>query len=108
MPENGRVFAPIAPSDAPPRTIGSDLGRIDAHAIAPEECDEAPEVTDAMFARGRWVEPVGQRPPGRPRSDAPKRLTTLRLDADLLERMRSEGKGWQSRVNAILRVHFGL
>ena len=40
---------------------------------------------------------------GRPRKKEPKRQVTLRLDADLLEDLRSLGKGWQTKVNAALR-----
>jgi uncharacterized protein (DUF4415 family) len=40
---------------------------------------------------------------GRPKSDAPKRQVTLRLDRDVVERLRASGPGWQTRVNAALR-----
>jgi len=46
--------------------------------------------------------------PGRPRSPAPKRQVTLRLDPEVLEKFRSTGKGWQSRINAELRKVLGL
>lgn len=32
-----------------------------------------------------------------------KRQVTLRLDADVLDYFRSQGRGWQGRVNAVLR-----
>ncbi|WP_353136756.1 BrnA antitoxin family protein [Limnohabitans sp.] len=44
-----------------------------------------------------------KRPRGRPRAEAPKVFTAIRLDADLLEAFKSTGKGWQTRVNAALR-----
>ena len=44
--------------------------------------------------------PVRRR--GRPQGQN-KALVTLRLDKDLLERLRSQGKGWQTRANALLR-----
>lgn len=40
---------------------------------------------------------------GRPVSEQPKVSTSIRLDADLLEVLRATGRGWQSRVNSILR-----
>jgi len=40
---------------------------------------------------------------GRPPSDAPKQAVSIRLDPDVLERLRASGPGWQSRVNDILR-----
>ena len=32
-----------------------------------------------------------------------KKLVSIRLDQDVLERARAEGPGWQTRINAILR-----
>ncbi len=32
-----------------------------------------------------------------------KKMTTIRLDADVLAWLRSQGKGYQTRINAILR-----
>lgn len=40
---------------------------------------------------------------GRPVSDNPKVFTSIRLDADIVERFKQDGKGWQTRVNAALR-----
>ena len=42
---------------------------------------------------------------GRPKLDAPKRLVSLRLDPEVIERFRATGPGWQSRINQILREH---
>ena len=35
-----------------------------------------------------------------------KEQTTLRLDADMLDWFRAQGKGYQTRINAILRRYF--
>ena len=35
-----------------------------------------------------------------------KAHTTLRLDADVLDWFRAQGKGYQTRINAILRKYF--
>ena len=35
----------------------------------------------------------------------PKVPVSIRLDADLVEHFRSSGRGWQTRVNAILRAY---
>lgn len=40
---------------------------------------------------------------GRPRVESPKQPVTIRLDADVLEKFRATGKGWQSRINDALR-----
>jgi uncharacterized protein (DUF4415 family) len=42
---------------------------------------------------------------GRPKSDKPKELVSVRLDADALAFLRSSGPGWQTRLNALLAAH---
>jgi uncharacterized protein (DUF4415 family) len=39
---------------------------------------------------------------GRPKSNDPKQIVTIRLDRDVLERLKAEGAGWQTRVNTHL------
>lgn len=53
----------------------------------------APEIVARQLRRGR----------GRPKLVAPKRQVTLRLDADVIDGLRSTGRGWQTRVNEALR-----
>ena len=45
---------------------------------------------------------------GRPKLDNPKQAVNLRLDADVLEKFRASGPGWQTRINDALRVAAGL
>jgi uncharacterized protein (DUF4415 family) len=45
---------------------------------------------------------------GRPPSDNPKRAVKLRLDADVIERFKAGGAGWQTRMNQALRKAAGL
>lgn len=40
---------------------------------------------------------------GNPRNRSRKEPVTIRLDADLLAFLRGTGKGWQTRVNQVLR-----
>ena len=40
---------------------------------------------------------------GRPKAEAPKVSTTIRLDADIVQRFRDHGPRWQSRINSALR-----
>ncbi len=73
--------------------------------------DDAPELTDDFFERAalkdgdRVLRPaqgtLTKR--GRPKLDNPKRQVTLRLDSDLIDRLRESGPGRQSRINEILR-----
>ena len=53
-----------------------------------------PEVVNA-FKRSR----------GRPRKANPKVSTTLRLDPEVLEYFREQGKGWQTRISEALREY---
>ena len=34
-----------------------------------------------------------------------KEAISIRIDADVLEKLRASGEGWQSRVNAVLRAY---
>ncbi|MGE4431883.1 MAG: BrnA antitoxin family protein [Sphingobium sp.] len=40
--------------------------------------------------------------PGRPKGET-KEQVTLRIDKDVLAKFRASGRGWQSRVNEVLR-----
>jgi len=42
---------------------------------------------------------------GRPPKDSPKVLVTSRYDADIIERFRAQGDGWQTRMNDALRTY---
>ena len=37
-----------------------------------------------------------------------KRQVTISLDPDVVEAAKAGGAGWQTRINAVLRRHFGL
>lgn len=80
------------------RTLGSDLKRVDAHKVAAEEYDDLPELTDAMLAKAKLLEngkPVRR---GRPPLAMPKKQVTIRLPADVLEKWKATGPGWQTRM----------
>jgi uncharacterized protein (DUF4415 family) len=40
---------------------------------------------------------------GRPALEQPKQQVTLRLDADVVEKFRATGTGWQTRINETLK-----
>ncbi len=67
--------------------------------------DDAPKLTDAWFDGADLMEGERLIRRGRPKSDAPKKLVSLRLDQDVIERFRATGPGWQSRINETLRNH---
>jgi uncharacterized protein (DUF4415 family) len=80
--------------------------------IAPDTPDdENPEWTARDFAEAKrvWEIPelahLSKRKPGErgPQKAPTKQQVTLRLDRDVIERFRSTGSGWQSRINEVLR-----
>jgi uncharacterized protein (DUF4415 family) len=65
------------------RSLKSDLARIDAHKVNPEEYEELPELTEDMLARATVNKG------GRPLSPNPRKL---------IERWKATGPGWQTRM----------
>lgn len=74
------------------RPLGSDLKRVDAHVIKRHEYDDAPELTAEMLAH------MVVKKRGRPVAANPRRLLTLRLPADVIDRWKASGPGWQTRM----------
>ena len=68
---------------------------ITAAAIADPD---AMPFTDAAWAQ---VKPLVRR--GRPLGSGSKVQVTLRLDVDVVEKLKSSGAGWQTRANDVLR-----
>ena len=74
------------------RSLKSDLSRVDAHKVRREEYEELPELNEEMLARARINKG------GRPVSANPRKLISLRLPADVIERWKATGPGWQTRM----------
>lgn len=94
------------------RKSRTDWAKVDAHVIKAEEYAEMPEWTEKQLDRaefaigGKVIRPTKgtlTRPPGRPKSDAPKRSVHLRLSPDVLDHFRATGPGWQTRIDEALR-----
>jgi|TARA_B110000908_G_scaffold172715_1_gene242292 uncharacterized protein (DUF4415 family) len=62
---------------------------------------EVRELDDHFFANAK---------PGRPPMPAEyrKQKVTMMLDPDILANLKSDGKGWQTRANALLRKALAL
>jgi uncharacterized protein (DUF4415 family) len=88
--------------------------RMNRAASEPDE--DNPEWTAEDFARARpaaevlpkyigeeATQELLRRSPGRPTKEVRKINQTLRLDADVVEAYRQAGKGWQTRMNEVLR-----
>lgn len=79
------------------RKSETDWKRIDAMKDEDIDLSETPEVTPEMFARGvlrRNFQPI-------PR----KKQLTLRIDSDVVEWYKKQGRGYQTRINALLRAY---
>jgi|1185.fasta_scaffold1370367_2 uncharacterized protein (DUF4415 family) len=61
---------------------------------------DLPELTDEMLVRA--VLKRGGKAIGRPPSANPKVAISIRLPADVLERWRATGAGWQTRMANVL------
>jgi uncharacterized protein (DUF4415 family) len=75
----------------------------------PKDFDENPAWTEADFARAKPLDAVDpafaealKRGPGRPKVEKPKKAISLRLDPDAIAAFQATGKGWQSRLNAVV------
>jgi uncharacterized protein (DUF4415 family) len=76
-----------------PPITAARLAEMKARAARPVDTSDIPEMTDEQFktaVRSRFH---------RPR----KAQITAKVDADVLAWLKSQGKGYQSRLNAILR-----
>ncbi|OGT84066.1 MAG: hypothetical protein A3H91_13290 [Gammaproteobacteria bacterium RIFCSPLOWO2_02_FULL_61_13] len=74
------------------RSSKSDLARVDAHSVKAVEYKELPELTEEMLARAKINKG------GRPYSPNPRKLISLRLPANVIERWKATGPGWQTRM----------
>jgi uncharacterized protein (DUF4415 family) len=70
-----------------------------------ENPDAAPELPAEWFQRATQMDGTKVVRRGRPKSDNTKKLVSLRLDQDVIDRFRATGPGWQSRINETLREH---
>lgn len=72
------------------RSIASDLGRVDGTADRAIDYEDSPPLDESFFTR-----PLADWPPA-------KETITIRLDADVLAWFR--GRGYQTRINRVLRL----
>jgi uncharacterized protein (DUF4415 family) len=75
----------------------TDLKRLDSLKSEDVDLSDLPEVTPERFARALVREGLA---PLRA-----KEQITLRLDADVLTWFRSQGKGYQTKINRLLRAY---
>ena len=98
MRENGRHITRGSSDEAPRLKDLTDIARLDAmtdddivRAVA-DDPDAPPLDLD-------WTQARLSLPPG-------KEAVTLRLDRDVLKWLRAQGKGYQTRINQVLRAWY--
>lgn len=75
----------------------TDWERIKAMKNEDIDFSDIPKVTPEMFARG--VLRKNLKPPPR------KSQLTLRIDCDVIEFFKSQGRGYQTKINQLLRAY---
>ncbi|MPY88841.1 MAG: hypothetical protein GEU99_13045 [Luteitalea sp.] len=76
--------------------IKSDFARIDKLRDEDIDYSDIPELDDEVFAQ-----PLVPWPPR-------KELITIRLDADVLDWFKHQGRGYQTRINQVLRRYMDV
>ena len=76
------------------KTTRSDLKRLDAMSDKEIDYHEIPEFDEEFLRSVDMKVSPGKKP------------VALRLDADVLDWMKAQGKGYQTRINAILRAYY--
>ena len=79
------------------RKSKTDWKRIDAMRDEDIDLSEAPEMTPEMFARAVRMRNFKVIPR--------KKQLTLRVDGDVVDWYKKQGKGYQTRINALLRAY---
>ena len=67
--------------------------------------EDIPDLSASYWAKKFEAAPVKR---GRPMVDNPKISTPIRLDSDVIAYFKKGGRGWQSRINTVLREIAGL
>jgi uncharacterized protein (DUF4415 family) len=75
----------------------TDWERIDAMTDDQIDYSDSPKISRELFSTGKLKPST--------RSTAVKEAISIRLDKDVLEWFRARGRGYQSEVNALLRVY---
>jgi uncharacterized protein (DUF4415 family) len=76
----------------PPKMSKANLARLDAMGDKDIDYSDIPELDDAFWKHARILRPV------------PKKMMSFRVDEPVLKWFRTQGKGYQSYMNAVLRA----
>lgn len=75
------------------KSIKSDLAKLDAMRDQDIDYSDIPELDDSFLSRVvvEWPKE--------------KKTITIRLDSDVIDWLKLQGKGYQTRINAVLRAY---
>jgi len=82
--------------EATSNTSQTDFARLDAMQDQDIDLSDVPEITPEMFAKAIVRRGLNPRV---------KKQLTLRLDADVLDWFKRQGRGYQTQINALLRAY---
>jgi uncharacterized protein (DUF4415 family) len=85
------------------RGTATDLAKLDAHVIGPDEYEDVPELTDEWFEKADAHEGGKLVRRGRPLANERKEAVSIRLSPEVLRHFRAGGAGWQTRIDQALR-----
>ena len=77
--------------------LRAELAALEAMPDSEIDTSDIPEMTDEDWKRPVYVGLMYR--PG-------KRSVTIRLDADMVKWFKAQGKGWQTKMNWVLRLYF--
>ena len=84
-------------SKSPTSKSLTDWEQLDAMTDEDIDLSDSPEITPEMFARAIVKRGLEQAPA--------KQQVTLRIDSDVLEWFRQQGRGYQTKINTLLRAY---
>jgi uncharacterized protein (DUF4415 family) len=67
--------------------------------VTDEELTQARPFKDVFPDLYKKIEPAR----GRPKLEKPKQVVSIRLDQDVIAKYKATGKGWQARINDVLK-----
>ena len=85
--------------DTTSNTSETDWDRLERMSDEDIDTSDIPEPTPEQFARAVAREGLQSRPP--------KQQVSLRIDADVIQWFKEGGKGYQRRINVLVRAYAG-
>jgi len=75
----------------------------DAGQLMPGLRQSLEEAKSGVIGRIHTPDEIKKRRVGRPHMESKRPMMSMRIDQDILDKLRARGKGWQTKVNALLR-----